>query len=156
MAKTYGGIRVSSPGNGRDYYNESKRLRNEAMTMAENLKGSPLSFKTNNGIEMNVVVTKSDIKTIVSKSTSDNKFNAIKNKLAQDIKGFIEKGKYEGTRDVIKGKHPETAYFAYYSRRLGAKAYLAMRKMNSTGEFKPYAIINEKMFLAEAGKLKKK
>lgn len=123
--------------------------------MAESLKDKPLSFSIRNGIQMDVLVTKSDIKTIVGKSTADNKFNAIKNKLAQDIKGFIQKSKYEGWREVIQGKHPETAYFAYYSRKLGAKAYLCMRKMKSTGKFKPYAIINENMFNAEARNLHK-
>ena len=60
-------------------------------------------------ITMDVEVTKSDLKTIVSKNTQDNRFNAFKNKVAQDIRGFIEKANYEGWRVVIPGKHPETA-----------------------------------------------
>ena len=39
----------------------------------------------------------------------------------------------------IPGKHPETAYFAYFSRELGEKAYLCIRKISNTGLFKPYA-----------------
>ena len=160
MAKTSGGVRSErSPHTGsrsqRDYHAESKRLRKETLAMAESLKNNPLSFSIRNGISMDVVVTKSDIKTIVSKNTTDNMFNAIKNKLAQNIKGFIQKGKYEGWRDVDPGKHEEAAYFAYHSRELGAKAYLCMRKMKDTGKFKPYAITNERMFTAEAHKLHK-
>ena len=160
MAKTSGGVRGertprmrSLPQ--RDYHEERKRLRKETLGMAESLKDNPLSFSVRNGINMDVVVTKSDIKTIVGKNTTDSKFNAIKNKMAQDIKGFIRKSKYEGWREVVKGKHPETAYFAYYSRELGTKAYLCMRKIKSTGKFKPYAIINEKMFHAESHNLHK-
>ena len=62
---------------------------------------------------------------------------------------------YEGWREVIPGKHPETAFFAYFSRELGGKAYLCVRKIKSTGLFKPYAIIDQKMFDAEIGNLKK-
>lgn len=160
MAKTSGGVRNErNPHTGsrsqRDYHAEIKRLRKETLAMAESLKNNPLSFSIRKGISMNVEVTKSDIKKIVGKNTKDSKFNAIKNKLAQNIKGFIQKGKYEGWRDVIPGKHEEAAYFAYYSRELGAKAYLCMRKMKDTGIFKPYAIINERMFIAEAHKLHK-
>lgn len=160
MAKTSGGVRserAPSKGNRpqRDYHEESRRLRKETLEKAETLKDNPMEFSIKNGIDMNVIVTKSDIKTIVGKNTTDSKFNAIKNKLAQDIKGLIQKGKYEGWREVTQGKHSETAYFAYYSRKLGAKAYLCMRKMKSTGKFKPYAIINERMFNVEAHNLHK-
>ena len=151
MAKTSGGVRSernSHTGNRsqRNYYEESKRLRKETLAMAEPLKNNPLYFSIRKGISMDVEVTKSDIKTIVGKNTKDSKFNAIRNKLAQNIKGFIQEGKYEEWRDVIPGKHEETAYFAYYSRELGAKAYLCMRKMKDTGKFKPYAIINDSSF----------
>ena len=104
---------------------------------------------------MHVEITKSDLKTIVSKNTQDNRFNAFKNKMAQDIKGFLEKAQYEGWRDVTPGKHPETAYFAYFSRELNTKAYLCVRKIKNTGLFKPYAIIDQAMFEAEASMLKK-
>ena len=99
--------------------------------------------------------TKSDLKTIVSKNTQDNRFNAFKNKVAQDIRGFLEKSVYEGWREVIPGKHPETAFFAYFSRELGGKAYLCVRKIKSTGVFKPYAIIDQKTFDAEIQNLRK-
>ena len=95
-----------------EYYNESRRLREETMLMADALRDKPLRFTITNGITMDVEITKSDLKTIVSKNTQNNRFNAIKNKLAQDIRGFIEKAEYEGWREVIPGKHPETAYFA--------------------------------------------
>ena len=54
---------------------------------------------------MDVEITKSDLKTIVSKNTQDNRFNAFKNKVAQDIRGFLEKSVYEGWREVIKIKN---------------------------------------------------
>ena len=125
-----------------DYYNESRRLRAETMLIADSLRECPLRFTITNGIVMEVEITKSDLKTIVSKNTQNNRFNAFKNKMAQDIRGFIEKSQYEGWREVIPGKHPETAFFAYFSRELGAKAYLCVRKIKNTGLFKPYAIID--------------
>jgi len=67
-----------------DYYLESKRIRNEVLQLAEQLKGRPLRFIITNGITMRVEITKNDLKTIVSKNVSDNKFNAIKNALAKD------------------------------------------------------------------------
>lgn len=138
-----------------DYYNESRRLRTEVMRMADELRDNPLRFTITNGITMEVEITKSDLKTIVSKNTQDNRFNAFKNKLAQNIKGFLEKAKYEGWREVIPGKHPETAYFAYYCRQLGSKAYLCVRKIKNTGLFKPYAIIDQNTFDAEIKSLRK-
>ena len=138
-----------------EYYLDSKRLRAEVMQIADTLKNCPMRFTVTNGIKMDVEVTKSDLKTIASKNTQDNRFNAFKNKLAQDIRGFIEKAKYEGWREVIPGKHPETAYFAYFSRELGEKAYLCIRKIKNTGLFKPYAIIDQKTFDAEITNLRK-
>ena len=110
-----------------EYYIESKRLREETMRMADALKDNPMRFVVTNVITMDVEITKSDLKTIVSKNTQDNRFNAFKNKVAQDIRGFLEKSVYEGWREVIPGKHPETAFFAYFSRELGGKAYLCVR-----------------------------
>ena len=138
-----------------DYYNESKRLRSEVMRMADALRDNPMRFTVTNGITMEVEITKSDMKTIVSKNTQDNRFNAFKNLLARDIKGFLEKSEYEGWREVIPGKHPETAFFAYYSRQLGAKAYLCVRKIKNAGLFKPYAIIDQNTFNAEIQNLRK-
>ena len=132
-----------------DYYIESKRLREETMRIADSLKDNPMRFIVTNVITMDVEITKSDLKTIVSKNTQDNRFNAFKNKIAQDIRGFLEKAVYEGWREVIPGKHPETAFFAYFSRELGGKAYLCVRKIKNTGLFKPYAIIDQKTFDAE-------
>ena len=114
-----------------------------------------MRFIITNVITMNIEVTKSDLKTIVSKNTQDNRFNAFKNKIAQDIRGFLEKSVYEGWRAVIPGKHPETAFFAYFSRELGGKAYLCIRKIKNSGLFKPYAIIDQKTFDAEIHNLEK-
>ena len=138
-----------------EYYIESKRLREETMRMADALKDNPMRFVVTNVITMDVEITKSDLKTIVSKNTQDNRFNAFKNKVAQDIRGFLEKSVYEGWREVIPGKHPETAFFAYFSRELGGKAYLCVRKIKNTGLFKPYAIIDQKTFDAEIQNLQK-
>lgn len=138
-----------------DYFNESKRFRAEALLIADTLKDCPMRFTITNVITMDVEITKSDLKTIVSKNTQDNRFNAFKNKVAQDLRGFLEKSVYEGWRDVIPGKHPETAFFAYFSRELGEKAYLCVRRIKNTGLFKPYAIIDQKMFDAEIGNLRK-
>lgn len=151
MAKASGRIRNSS--SSRDWYSESRRLRDEAIAMSEILRNNPVHAHISNGIEINLTITKSDIKTIVSKNTKDNKFNAIKNKLAQDIVGFINKATYIGWRETIAGKHPESAYFVYYERR--SAAYLCVRRMKETGEYKPYAIINKQMFDAEIGNLHK-
>ena len=138
-----------------EYYIKSKRYRDEALRIADGLKDCPIRFVITNGITMEVEITKSDLKTIVSKNTQDNRFNAFKNKVAQDLLGFIEKSVYEGWREVIPGKHPETAYFAYFSREHGEKAYLCIRKIKSTGLFKPYAIIDQKTFNAEISNLRK-
>lgn len=138
-----------------EYFVASRRYRAEVLNMADELKDNPLRFTITNVITMDVEITKSDLKTIVGKNTQDNRFNAFKNKLAQDIIGFIEKSTYEGWREVIPGKHPETAYFAYFSRQLGEKAYLCIRKIKNTGLFKPYAIIDQKTFDAEIQNLKK-
>ena len=137
------------------YYIESKRFREEALRIADTLKNCPMHFVITNVITMEVEITKSDLKTIVSKNTQDNRFNAFKNKVAQDLKGFLEKSIYEGWREVLPGKHPETAYFAYFSRELGEKAYLCIRKIKNTGLFKPYAMIDQKTFDAEIQNLRK-
>ena len=137
------------------YYKESKRLRKEVLQQADALKGCPLRVIIENGITMDVEVTKSDLRTLVGKSTRSNKFNAIKNALARDIIGYLNKAEYLGWRTVIEGKHPEAVYFAYYSRELGARTILCMRKMSDGGIYKPYAIISQQMFDAEVSNLKK-
>ena len=135
------------------YYQESKRLRNEVLQQAEVLKGNPLRIHVDNGIRMEVEITKSDLRTLVGKSTRSNKFNAIKNALARDIIGYLNKAEYLGWRAVIEGKHPETAFFSYYSRELGARTILCMRRMADGGMYKPYAIISQQMFDAEVENL---
>lgn len=135
------------------YYIESKRLRNEVLQQAEQLKSCPMHFTITNIIKMDVEITKSDLKTIVSKNVKDNKFNAIKNALAKDIPGYIMKSKYLGWRPVADGKHSESAYFAYFSRELGCRTILCMRKMIDTGLYKPYAIIDEHTFATEESNL---
>ena len=138
-----------------DYYKESKRIRAEVLQEAEFLKGNPMRFTISNGITMEVEITKSDLRTLVGKSTRSNKFNAIKNALARDIVGYLNKAEYLGWRTVIEGKHPEAAYFAYYSRELGARTILCMRRMADGGMYKPYAIISQQMFDADVKNLKK-
>jgi hypothetical protein len=138
-----------------DYYKESKRIRAEVLQEAEFLKGNPMRFTISNGITMEVEITKSDLRTLVGKSTRSNKFNAIKNALARDIVGYLNQAEYLGWRTVIEGKHPEAAYFAYYSRELGARTILCMRRMADGGMYKPYAIISQQMFDAEVKNLKK-
>ena len=54
--------------------------------------------------ERNYFVT---LPTVSEYVMAKKRFNAFKNKVAQDIQGFIEKAQYEGWRDVIPGKHPE-------------------------------------------------
>lgn len=137
-----------------DYYKESKRLRAEVLQEAEFLKGSPMRFTVTNGITMDVEITKSDLKTIVSKASHDNKFNAIKNALAKDIPSFLLKSEYLGWRTVKEGKHEESAYFAYFDRSIGVRTILAMRKMKNGGPYKPYAIIDQYAFDANIGELK--
>lgn len=130
----------------RNYYKESKRLKSEAMAEAEKLSGNPMVFNIENGFSMTVEISRSDIKTITSKNTEDDMFNAIKNVLAKDIKGYIKKSSYMGWRKSTDGKHEEAAYFVYYNRSLGTNTYLELRKMNETGHFKPYAIIDQRRF----------
>ena len=59
-----------------DYYIESKRIRNEVLLMAEALKEHPMRFTITNGITMDVEITKSDLKTVLSKNVRNNTFNA--------------------------------------------------------------------------------
>lgn len=80
---------------------------------------------------------------------------SFKNALARDITGYLSKADYMGWRSVVIGKHPETAFFSYYSRELGTKTILCMRKMADGGLYKPYAIISMQMFNAEVRNLKK-
>ena len=95
-----------------DYYIESKRLRNEVLRQAEQLKGHP-------------------------------------------IPGYLEKAQYLGWRPVAEGKHIESAYFAYFSRELGCRTILCMRRMADGDIYKPYAIINDHTFGKEAENLHK-
>ena len=104
---------------------------------------------------MRVEITKNDLKTIVSKNVSDNKFNAIKNALAKDIPGYLEKAEYLGWRPVAEGKHSESAYFAYFSRELGCRTILCMRRMTDGDIYKPYAIVNEHTFNNSKEQLRK-
>ena len=84
-----------------DYFAESRRLRAVVMAMAKNLIGHPLSFIITNGITMRVEITNSDLRVIANKNTRDNKFNAIKNALAMDIRGYLEKAEYLGWRPTV-------------------------------------------------------
>ena len=138
-----------------DFYKESKRIRSEVLQMADALKGHPLRFTITNGITMDVEITRSDLKTVLGKNVRNNKFNAIKNALTRDIRGYLEKAEYLGWRPVAEGKHIESTYFAYYSRELGCKTFLCMRKLEDGNIFKPYAIIDEHTFSASISELSK-
>lgn len=138
-----------------EYYIESKRLRAEVLIQAELLKGSPLRFIITNEITMHVEITKTDLKTIVRKNVGDDKFNAIKNALAKDIPGYLAKATYLGWRPVAEGKHIESAYFAYFSRELGCRTILCMRRLADGDVYKPYAIINDHTFAAAEKELRK-
>lgn len=138
-----------------EYYIESKRLRAEVLIQAELLKGSPLRFIITNEITMHVEITKTDLKTIVSKNVGDDIFNSIKNALAKDIPGYLAKATYLGWRPVAEGKHIESAYFAYFSRELGCRTILCMRRLADGDVYKPYAIINDHTFAAAEKELKK-
>ena len=138
-----------------EYYQESKRLRKEVLKQAELLKGHPLRFVVTNVITMQVEITKTDLKTIVSKNVGDDRFNAIKNALAKDIPGYLAKATYLGWRPVAEGKHTESAYFAYFSRELGCRTILCMRRLADGDIYKPYAIINDHTFAAAESELKK-
>ncbi|UKK48180.1 hypothetical protein L6475_13385 [Prevotella sp. E9-3] len=138
-----------------DFYIESKRLRKEVLQLAERLKEHPMHFTVNNGITMEVEITKSDLKTIVSKASRDNKFNAIKNALAKDIPSFLKKAEYLGWRTILEGKHEESAFFVYFDREIGVRSILAMRKMKNGGPYKPYAIIDQHAFETTVSELKK-
>lgn len=48
-----------------------------------------------------------------------------------------------------------SAYFAYFSRELGCKTILCMRKMKDGVVFKPYAIIDQYTFEARVSELQK-
>ena len=138
-----------------EYYQESKRLRKEVLKQAELLKGHPLRFVVTNVITMQVEITKTDLKTIVSKNVGEDRFNAIKNALAKDIPGYLAKATYLGWRPVAEGKHTESAYFAYFSRELGCRTILCMRRLADGDIYKPYAIINDHTFAAAESELKK-
>ena len=76
-----------------DYYKESKRLRREVLLQANQLKEKLMHFTITNGITMNVEITKSDLKTIVSKASRDNRFNAIIDQFAFEASvGELQKG----------------------------------------------------------------
>ena len=138
-----------------DYYAESRRLRAVVMDLAKRLIGNPMTFTIYNGIIMNVEVTNSDLRSLANKNTRDNRFNAIKNALAMDIRGYLEKAEYLGWRPTVEGKHIESAYFAYFSRELGCKTILCMRKMKDSQIYKPYAIIDQYTFDAGVSELQK-
>ena len=52
----------------------------------------------------------------------------------------------KGWMPPVDGKHKESLFFAYYSRKSGKKLILCLRKMKDTGRCKPYAIISSKTF----------
>ena len=73
----------------------------------------------------------------------------------KDIPGYLAKATYLGWRPVAEGKHYESAYFAYFSRELGCRTILCMRKMADGNIYKPYAIIDEHTFKVGIEELRK-
>ena len=73
----------------------------------------------------------------------------------KDIPGYLAKATYLGWRPVAEGKHYESAYFAYFDRKIGVRTILAMRKMKNGGPYKPYAIIDQYVFENSIGELQK-
>lgn len=59
--------------------------------------------------------------------------------------------------EVLKkgNKHEESAYFAYFDRKIGVRTILSMRKMKNGGPYKPYAIIDQYAFEANITELQK-
>ncbi len=154
MAKTSGGIRPIQKTV--DYDKKNEQVRKETLEWADSIANKPIRFSITNGIKMDVEVSKADIKKLVYKSIKDSKFNAIKNKLAQDVKGYIKKAKYVGWRETEPNKHFESAYFVYYNRTLGANTYLSLRRMKNSNIYKPYMIMDTKTFNENKDKIKTK
>lgn len=127
---------------GKDYYAESKRLNDEVMKIAETLKDNPMKFTIHkDDVDFNIEITKTDLKTVVGKNITDDKFNAIKNAMAKDLQGFLKKSDYLGFREPEEGKHPETSYFHYFHRNFGISAVLVLRKLKYKDIYKPYCIM---------------
>ena len=98
---------------------------------------------------------KEHLKISTRKASVLGRFNAIKNALAKDIPGYLAKATYLGWRPVAEGKHFESAYFAYFSRELGCRTILCMRRLADGDIYKPYAIINDHTFAAAESELRK-
>lgn len=148
MSKASGGTRMVAPSGIKtrtkdEYWAEAKRLRELLIEKASYLKNNPITRSFSNAIEGTLEITYSDVKRLVNKNTSDNKFNAFKNVLAQDYEHIIDKGHYEGYSLPDEGHHEEAIYFAYYSRKYKANAYVVLKKMHGTKKFKLHAIEDE-------------
>ncbi len=133
-----------------DFYALSKESAKDAVNGASLQAGV---FNISNGISGKLEITKSDIRNITGKNFVDNKFNVLKNSIAKNIRQFIEEAQYEGWRETDEGRHLEAAFFVYYSKKYDIKAYLCLRKMKESGNFKPYEIVPEYLF--DKSKLKK-
>ena len=118
----------------------------ELLEYGDTLKNRPLRARFSNVIEGEIEITKADIKTIAYKNVPDVAFNEEKNMLALDIPRFIATSIFLGWADTVPGKHPEAAYFAYFSKQTRHEFILCLRKMKATGRFKPYAIISREIF----------
>ena len=123
--------------------NNSQR---QLLSYGDTLKHKPLVTYFSNVIEGELEITKADIKTIAYKNNPDNSFNEEKNVLALDIPGFIASASYLGWAKTIPGKHPETAYFAYFRKTTKHEFILCLRRMKNSGRFKPYAIISRRQY----------
>ena len=66
-------------------YQRAKKAREEALAIAETFKGKPKRFAVDNGIKMDMEMSRQDIKTLVGKNTPDDEFNLLKNEAAKDV-----------------------------------------------------------------------
>ena len=154
MAKGNGTTRTGSPTSPKGLVDTSSipkqpswiESQNNLLKYGDTLKDNPLIENFSNVIDGEIEITKGDIKTIAYKNIPDAEFNEEKNRLAQDIPAFIASSNYLGWADTVPGKHPEAAYFAYYNKITKKEFILCLRKMKSTGRFKPYAIISREKF----------
>ena len=126
-----------------DRWYESQNL---LLTYGDSLKGNPLRMAFDNVVNGELEISKADIKTIAYKNIPDINFNIEKNYLALDIPSFIASATYLGWAETVPGKHPESSFFAYYSKYSGMEFILCLRKLKSSGRFKPYAIISRAAF----------
>ena len=160
MAKGNGTTRNSTPvspkglaGNAIQSGSESQQIANAQIL--ENASSQIGSYTFTNEISGTYEVTRKDLRNLIHKIGQDKDLAEIKTEVANNIRSIVETGEYVGWSAPDDGKHPEVAYFAYYSKELSKKVYLGMRFMKSEKTFKPYAIYSEDGFKERVNKIEK-